>query len=446
MRSDFLRPFFQQLSESSVAYAVVRNHEGLPDAISGTDIDILIAPTSSKDVRRVIDSVCTKSSWGLIRTAQKDFRITNYILFSTDEAGQTEFIALDVMTSIGWRGYQAWRADEILRHQESSGEIVHLSKAAEAAVTTFTSLAYAGEFKKDKYSSQVQEIADSHNLVFVDLMTSVVGEKSFAEIAANLSDQTPIGIVRAAKSIRSSVKSSARKKPFRFLLNKFWSLRFRLRRFISPPGILIAVIGTDGSGKSTLVESISDRLQPVFGASDTAHLRPRLLPNLSNIAGTGRPDPDNTGYPSTHTRSPGLFGSLLRWFYYWFDYLIGYQLVFRPQMAKKSVIVIDRYYYDFEFDHGQKNVKLPGWLIRSMQRLLPSPEIVIHVDTDTASVLSRRSDEVDEQEIDRQRTALKSITKRLRSAGTVDGSQSSESATNQALEVIVRVLSKDRLS
>jgi thymidylate kinase len=115
-------------------------------------------------------------------------------------------------------------------------------------------------------------------------------------------------------------------------------------------------------------------------------------------------------------------------------------------MAKKSVIVIDRYYYDFEFDHGQKNVKLPGWLIRSMQRLLPSPEIVIHVDTDTASVLSRRSDEVDEQEIDRQRTALKSITKRLRSAGTVDGSQSSESATNQALEVIVRVLSKDRLS
>jgi len=346
------------------------------------------------------------------------------------------------MTAVGWNGYSAWSAKEILDSPGIGEEVQTLSEAAEAAVTAITSLTYAGVFKKSQYKELVKSAAQQAETSFSALMTLAVGAETASTVSNLLSSGTPAAIDTSAALLRSGLRKTARKRLIRNFRDSLWSIKFKLGRLVSPPGVLIAVIGTDGSGKSTLIEQLVDRLRPVFGSTDSAHLRPRFLPDLSRVSGTISAVITNQN--STHTRSPGVPGSLLRWGYYWFDYLVGYQIVFRPKMARKSVIVIDRYFYDFEFDYGQKNVKLPGWLVQIMQKPLPKPDAVVHIDTDTLVVLDRRGNEVDEREINRQRIALRAIVDRLDNAGTIGGSLSFDEVADNAMSLIVKKLTEGR--
>ncbi len=439
--SDFLRPLFLELNGGDFQYAVLRNHEGLPDSVHGTDIDILIPPSATSKFDALIRRLCLDTGWLTLRTASKDFRIKNYVLSNIDEDGHAEFIVLDVMSAIGWNGYSAWSARQILDHSDLSGEVRILSKIAESAVTTVTSLSYAGKFKKKQYVESARSAAIQSDPDYQILMGIALGSATASKLIDLIASHNSGSTDRSSSLVREGLKKTARKHLLRNLRDTWWSIKFRFGRLIAPPGMLVAVIGTDGSGKSTLIEQLENRLRPVFGSTGSAHLRPRLLPDLSRLSGgsvTAKPDQS-----ATHTRSPRLIGSLLRWGYYWIDYLIGYQIVFRPRTAKKSVIFIDRYFYDFEFDHGQKNVKLPGWIIRSMQKLLPDPDVVIHVDTDTQTVLDRRGDEVTKAEIDRQRVALRTIVSRLQDGGTIDGSRSVDEVTDQAVTLIVKILTRE---
>lgn len=441
MISDFLKPFFSRLKNENIDYAVVRNHAGLPNSIPGTDIDILVHPDQISKVDSLIQNLCTETRWDALRVTSKDFRIRNYLLVSNQDESP-EFVVLDIMTTVGWNGNTVWSAAEILRHATDGGEIRTLSRPAEAAVATVTSFAYAGEFKKTEYAELVTSVSRESKDDFLILMQNALGSEAAAQVIDLITNELDGQADSPAAIIRDQIKRNARKRPFRKFRDFLWNLKFKVGRLLSPPGILIAVIGTDGSGKSTLVEELERQLKPVFGASRTAHLRPRLLPDLSSIT-SARSDGESSP-THTHTRSPGIVGSLVRWTYYWLDYLVGYQLVFRPELSRKSAIIIDRYFYDFEFDYGQKNVKLPGWMVRSMQWLLPSPDVVLFVDTDTNSVVERRGNEVDSAEIDRQRVELRAIISRLKNGKTVNGSLEANEVSSKAMKLIVQTLLQRR--
>jgi thymidylate kinase len=397
-------------------------------------------------VNAIIRECCARSGWDLVRVTSKDFRIKNFVLASIGGAGAPKFIVLDIMTVIGWHGYTAWDSGEILKYSRMDRGVRKLVEPAEAAVTAVTSLAYVAQFKKPRYEALVRSAAEERSAIFVGLMTEALGENSSDQVCELLSNGGQDEISRASALVRSALKRTASKNPFHRVTDLLWSIMFKIKRTIAPPGMLIAVIGTDGSGKSTVVQGISEHLRPVFGSSSVAHLRPRLLPDLSRISRSGPGVAIRSQTAATHTRRPGLIGSFIRWGYYWLDYLVGYYVIFRPKMIRKSVVVTDRYFFDFEFDYGQKHVKLPGWLVRTSQVFLPSPDYVVHVDTDTDIVLERRGDEVNKQEVDRQRTALYVIVARLNNAGTVDGNQDADATVSDAIKLIIGSMARSMKS
>lgn len=418
---------------------MIRNHESLPDSVSGTDIDLLIHPADLRSFDRLITERCTLTGWKILRKTTKDFRIRNYVVFGISDSGDATFLVIDVLTAVGWNGRTVWKSDDILAHVQTSGDVHILSEPVEAAITTVTSLLYAGEFKKPEYRRLAVEIANGGESEFSALFCSFTGGQTAGQIVQLIGNDAPQAFDLAAGLIRKSLSKSLWRHPFRWLSDFVWKIRFSTSRIMSPPGVLIAVVGTDGSGKSTVLDRLVGRLKPIFGRAEKAHLRPRLLPDISRISGRDAPSESSNG--QTHVRSPGFVGSLVRWCYYWVDYLVGFQVVFRPKLARKTAIFVDRYFYDFEFDHGQKNVKLPQWIIRGLQSFLPKPDVVIRIDTDTQIVLERRGAEVDSDEIDRQRAALGSIVRRLHNAGTVDGARDPEQVERDAVVLIAQVLS-----
>lgn len=418
---------------------MIRNHESLPYSVSGTDVDLLIHPADMRDLDRLITETCTVTGWKILRKTAKDFRIKNYVVFGISDIGDATFLVIDVLTAVGWKGRTVWNSDDILAHVMTSGDVHILPRPVEAAITTVTSLLSAGEFKKPEYRMLAVEISNSGESEFGALFCSFTGARTADQIVQLIGNDDPQAFDQAAGLIRTSLSKSLLRHPFRWLSDYVWRIKFSTARILSPPGVLIAVVGTDGSGKSTVLDRLVDRLEPIFGRTEKAHLRPRLLPDISRIS--GRDGSSGSSNTQTHVRSPGFVGSLIRWCYYWIDYLVGFQLVFRPKLARKTAIFVDRYFYDFEFDHGQKNVKLPRRIIRGLQSLLPKPDVVVRIDTDTQMVLERRGAEVDSDEIDRQRAALGSIVGRLHNAGTVDGARDPEQVERDAVVLIVQVLS-----
>ena len=60
-------------------------------------------------------------------------------------------------------------------------------------------------------------------------------------------------------------------------------------RLLKHPGFTIAFIGTDGSGKSTIINKISPILNQAFHKSIFyEHMRPNKLPSLAKLFGKRR--------------------------------------------------------------------------------------------------------------------------------------------------------------
>lgn len=93
--------------------------------------------------------------------------------------------------------------------------------------------------------------------------------------------------------------------------------------------------------------------------------------------------------------------SLLRFFYYLADYLIGYPIKIYWAKVKKNIIIFDRYYYDYLVDLYKYQFNIPKWLPKLFLPLIPAPDMTIYLDADP-EVLHRRKQELSLSELKRQ--------------------------------------------
>lgn len=215
---------------------------------------------------------------------------------------------------------------------------------------------------------------------------------------------------------------------------------------LRPRGYVVVFLGTDGSGKTTLINDITPTLNELF-ANEVyyRHLRPGLVPPISRLLG-------KTGLqvgPVTdpHASEPsGLLGSIIRWSYYLIDYTVGYYFKVLPtKISKACVWIFDRYYYDYYFDQHRSRIRLPQCFIIIGELLIPKPDIIICLGTSPEIMLERKP-ELPLAEIERQNHALKSFCVKRKRAIWIDTGTSieeSSSAMEKALfDVMGRTMNK----
>ena len=173
-----------------------------------------------------------------------------------------------------------------------------------------------------------------------------------------------------------------------------------IRNWISPPALFVAVMGPDGSGKSSVIAEYMRAVGPAFAGTACFHLRPRLLRGSSD----GRTD--NT---DPHGQIPrGALMSAAKLLFLWADYLLGYCLRVRPLLVRSTLVVFDRYYQDLLIDARRFRYGGPRWLARLVAKLIPMPDLMLVLDA-PAHLLQARKQEVSAQESARQAEAYRAM-------------------------------------
>ncbi len=197
----------------------------------------------------------------------------------------------------------------------------------------------------------------------------------------------------------------------------------------------MTVMGTDGSGKSTIIDAICPVLEQSLHTKPLyEHLRPNLLPSLARVF--GRPVSEGPVTNPHGSKPSGLCGSLLRLCYYTTDYILGYWLKVFPVMVKSPCLYIfDRYFYDYYIDPRRGRIALPHWIPKALGLLIPKPDIILCLGAEP-QIVHERKPELPLAEIERQTQALRKFCEGNARAVWIDTGCSAEKSVDQALEAV----------
>lgn len=202
----------------------------------------------------------------------------------------------------------------------------------------------------------------------------------------------------------------------------------------------VVVMGSDGSGKTTLIELVRQDLKQLIGnlKVECRHLRPGLLPPIAYMIGRHSDEG-----PVLEPHGKRVFGPILSFFkvaYYGLDYVLGYWIRVRPRLSKgRTLFLFDRYYFDYFVDPARFRVSLPHCVFRFMNLFIPRPDRVVILTGDPEG-LRQRKPELPLAELEAQSQRLRLLGTRLENVCWIDTNQPIENSRHELLEVVLEVL------
>lgn len=221
---------------------------------------------------------------------------------------------------------------------------------------------------------------------------------------------------------------------------KFWLAEIRrfAYRIKYPAGYSAVLLSPDGGGKSSVFERIEDSCWGCFHGITKIYFRPHILRN-PGMLNPINPVPESTDNPDPHGKTPnGLIKSLIRYFYYNIDFILGYNLLVRKKCIQKQLVVFDRYYYDYFVDLTRYRYSFPKWVPKAFAWSIPRPDVIFILEG-TPQVLFERKKELPIDELKRQMKAYHAISKRYNNAVVINVDKPLEGVVIQVThEILLR--------
>ena len=381
---ELLTVLFGHLNENC-EYAVLRNFEGLPEKNNSRDIDIIIERKSYKKEKTNLIALLEKHGWKIITYLNSD-RVVTWVCGCVDCDSNVEIVQLDFFFNTSLFGVRLINAKEFLANREFNGKIYHVNKDYEFLDKYMYDRAVCVQYP-DKYSHVKEAVSDS----------KVVAEKLKRVFGVGTIDECD------KRSGKKMLLHAAMRSPLA-TVGRFIKFEYhRIKNYIcSNTGFSIGFTGPDGSGKTTVIDTILERIAPVFKtAHKYYHFRPTLFGNLGEVAhSAGIKKEVDRNYSDPHRGGKtGKLNSLLRLCYYSLDYIIGYFVKVKSVTRITRVVVFDRYFTDIICDSRRSRIYLsPKFLYWWGKLFIPTLNYNILLTASSETILARKR-ELDEESI-----------------------------------------------
>ena len=164
--------------------------------------------------------------------------------------------------------------------------------------------------------------------------------------------------------------------------------------FVRPGGLIITFSGVDGAGKSTVIEHVKERLEKTWRKRVVViRHRPSVLPILSAWQ-YGKKGAEARSIQSLPRQGQnfGLGSSLVRFAYYYLDYVLGQTVIWLKYTRRGHVVLYDRYYFDFINDGRRSNISLPTSLTKALYTFVNKPQLNFFLYADPQEILRRKQE------------------------------------------------------
>lgn len=370
-------------------YAVLRNFEGLPDKNIARDIDIIITRKSYKAIKKSLVELIDKSGWKIVTYLHSDRLITFVCATTTEEA--TDIVQWDFFFDTSVWGIQLMSAEEFLAHKQFNGFLYYVGTEGQFLDKYLYNRAVGSKYP-EKYRATREAVETSP--IVAEKLIATFDYKTIAECDK----------ANGRMLLLAAMWSNMKKRPLALIDSIIYFLYTFIKNYIcSNTGISIGFTGPDGSGKTTIIDLLLERIAPVFGkAHKYYHFRPTLFGNLGEVAhSAGIKKEVDRDYSNPHRGGKtGKASSLARLAYYSIDYIVGYFVKVKTAIRITRVVIFDRYFTDIICDSRRSRIYLnPKFLYRWGKLFIPSLDYNILLTASSDSILARKR-ELDKEGID----------------------------------------------
>lgn len=422
-----IKDFFLFLEKTGVDYCVMGNTIGLPD-YAPSDIDIVVSEGKLSLVTEKILGFCDSHGIKLVQLIRHEQSAIYFVIAWLGENGLPCFFVPDICEDYYRNGKLLLKSQEIIASRTPALDQAGAQRGFYIASPAINFIYYLVK-RIDKKSIDL-----SHGSYLSQLWKS---DQAGAErqIQKFWKDTDYVqSISQAAQNDRWEnicaqvvVFRSALHKAIKFNFSDFYNeLRRKINRIIHPTGLMIAFLGPDGSGKSSVISAVKQSLKPLFRRVQYIHLRVRWRKGNTDVLPVTDP----------YQKSPrNNLLSTLKIFYFLFNYVMGHITSVKPALIKSTLVIFDRYYHDILADSRRYRYGGPRGLARLISKFIPKPDLWLVLDA-PAEILQSRKNEVSWDESESQRQAYLKLMKYLDHGIKLDSSLCIEEVvknTNQAV-------------
>ncbi len=427
MKKEFLSALFQSLNNQNVDYFVLGSYKDLPDDTGGSDIDLVVNYHDMEKVQMILNGLILKYPVKLV-SYYTNANTKFYRLLSTNWGAQIDIF----YKGLCYKGVEYYPVGLLKNHIIEHNGIKVLDERYGFYVDFYKEIVHIGHSKK-KYREAFISLVDSDCSFFEQEIKSLYGEKPKRLVFDNLSKE---GLNRIGKELQSCIRKKILKGHFFKVLTV--NCRLINRFFCKAPGYVLVVEGTDGAGKSTVIDAITPILNEAFhNGVIYNHLRPNVMPDLGGLLRKKKKEDAHIVNVDPHAqRASGLLGSIVRWGYYMIDYTFGYyKKVWLQIHTKSKVFIFDRYYYDYYIDQKRSRTSLPRWIIRIGEVFVPKPDLILCLGGNPELIFERKP-ETSLGEVSRQVDELKQFCNNRNNSVWIDTTVPIEESVTNVMKAI----------
>lgn len=211
-------------------------------------------------------------------------------------------------------------------------------------------------------------------------------------------------VINGSKEVSNTLLMQSRKTAFlsgwRGMKNFIYYLNDLIIDLTNNRGVMLTLSGVDGAGKSTVIQLMKKELEDTYRKKVVLlRHRPGILPILSSfIYGKEKAEYKASITIPRKGDNKSLLSSVLRFSYYYVDYLFGQFFVFLKYTSRGTVVLYDRYYFDFINDASRSNIRLNNKWIERLYYFIFKPDLNIFL-YETPEVILKRKQEMNASQI-----------------------------------------------
>lgn len=396
MSQSVYRQFLEKLHAADLAYVLLR--DDVTRAKQMKDLDLLIAPAALAQFRILAESC------GFHLVKDGVLNPGKWVFLKLD--GQKAYV-LDVHTRMVCRAVEFLDRDTLIARRETRAGFFVLSPEDQLLSLLFHNVLAKGCIQEKHYSALKHLLTQPLDAAYLRRHTKGFGLTAiFEEITENLE-----AFYRAPERVRELRKRARRNLLLRHPANCARVAWIACKKRLPFPGrkrgVLIAFLGPDGTGKSTLIKRARARLKELGLNVRVAYMGPwgGSLLHLKEKFAWLNPDPYREDYKAYYagklTQPPGpLHGAkkiklvLRSALYYvllmiemWARWLVRVQ----PHLARGRIVLGDRYLYDMLVGYKNRPMDYQTGIRRYLCDHFKAPDIGVLLDGKKEAVLARKS-------------------------------------------------------